>query len=164
MISDFNAMFLAAHPEITKKMIQEARKRQRENRVIVMSLKPKYAKAIYEGRKNWEFRKAPPPLFKPIYIYESSPVSKITGCVTFSGSVTGVPFFVYDVAKTNKTYTKNLTGISYDDLKEYAGDRLVTALRVDEALRFDHDVEFNAKPPQNWGTFRAVRRHDKEAS
>ena len=50
MISDFNAMFLAAHPEITKKMIQEARKRQRENRVIVMSLKPKYAKAIYEGR------------------------------------------------------------------------------------------------------------------
>ena len=77
--------------------------------------------------------------------------------------MTGVPFFVYDVAKTNKTYTKNLTGISYDDLIEYAGDRLVTALRVDDALRFDHDVEFNAKPPQNWGTFRAVRRHDKEA-
>lgn len=153
VMSDFNAMYLAAHPEMAKKLLQEKRKQLRENRVIVMSLKPKYAKAIYEGKKNWEFRKAPPPLYKDILIYESAPVSKITGIVMFSESITGVPMVVHDLARCNRVYTKNLTGISSDKLCEYAGKSLVTALRVFDVHRFDHDVEFNCKPPQNWGTF-----------
>lgn len=153
MISDFNAMFLAAHPEITKKMIQEARKRQRENRVIVMSLKPKYAKAIYEGRKNWEFRKTPPPSYKPIYIYESAPVSKITGIVMFSTTVTCSSVSVYEIVKTNRCFTKNLPGISRGDLETYSGGKKVTALRVMEAKRLDFEVKFAGTPPMNWGTF-----------
>ena len=157
MISDFNAMFLATHPEIAKKILREGRKRQR---VLVMALKPKYAKAIYEGRKNWEFRKAPPPLFKEIFIYESAPVSKITGTVWFEQSVTGIPEAVYYMVKGNKCYTKNLAGISLEYLEEYAKGSKVAALRVGEAKRLDHDVALDAKPPQNWGTFYA---HPKTA-
>ena len=153
VMSDFNAMYLAAHPEMAKKLLQEKRKQLRENRVIVMSLKPKYAKAIYEGRKNWEFRKAPPPLFKPVLIYESAPISKITGIVMFSASITGSRLDVHEFARRNRVYTKNSPGISLDGLYEYAGKSLVTALRVCNVKRFDHDVEFNCKPPQNWGTF-----------
>lgn len=153
VMSDFNAMYLAAHPEMAKKLLQEKRKQLRENRVIVMSLKPKYAKAIYEGRKNWEFRKAPPPLFKPVLIYESAPISKITGIVMFSASITGSPLDVHEFARSNRVYTKNSPGISLDGLYEYAGKSLVTALRVCNVKRFDHDVEFNCKPPQNWGAF-----------
>lgn len=163
MMSDFNAMYLAAHPEMAKKLLQEKRKQLRENRVIVMSLKPKYAKAIYEGRKNWEFRKAPPPAFKPIYIYESAPVSKITGIVVFSTAITGGSLTVYDIAKRNACYTKNLPGITLQELKEYAGDKKVTALRVSESVRLDHDIEFNCKPPQNWGTFYSRSVANKEA-
>ena len=126
------------------------------NKVIVMSLKPKYAKAIYEGKKNWEFRKAPPPLFRPVFIYESAPVSAITGWVVFSGSVTGVPLCVWDFVRTNRCYPKNLPGINRDELEQYAGKRLVTALRVYKAERANHPIEFDGRPPQNWGRFNCV--------
>ncbi len=53
-----NQLFLAAHPDIRRKIRAEYRKAHPP--VIVMAIKPKFAKAIYEGRKNWEFRKAPP--------------------------------------------------------------------------------------------------------
>lgn len=149
----FNLAFLEAHPEIKSKIM---RKTIRRPKVIVMALKPKYARAIYEGRKNWEFRKAPPPLFHYIYIYESAPVSAITGKVIFSESVTGIPLAVWDIVKTNKCYTKNLAGISLPDLENYAGKKLVTALRVYKAERLDKPIPFEGKAPQNWGRYAYV--------
>lgn len=122
-------------------------------KVIVLAIKPKYAKAIYEGRKNWEFRKAPPPLFKWIYVYESAPVSAVTGMVMFSESVTGLPMAVMEIVKTNKCFRRNLPGISFCELNEYAGARPVTALRVHEAARLDKPIPLVGKPPQNWGRY-----------
>jgi len=107
-----NQLFLAAHPDIRRKIRAEYRKAHPP--VIVMAIKPKYAKAIYEGRKNWEFRKAPPPIYKEIYIYESAPVSRITGRVIFCASVTGVWIDVWEMVKTNQCFTRNLPGISFD--------------------------------------------------
>lgn len=158
VINTMNQAFLAANPEIRKRLMKEYDKSH--PKVIVMSLKPKYAKAIYEGRKNWEFRKTPPPLFKTIYIYESAPVSKITGTVKFSEEVRGVDMAVYEIVKTNKCFTKNLPGISLSDLAEYTkGMSLVSALRVYRAERLEHPITFSAKPPQNWGTFRGTLKH-----
>ena len=148
-IDEFNAAFLAANPAIRREVLRKLRR----PKVIVMSLKPKYAQAIYEGRKNWEFRKAPPPLYQRVYIYESAPVSAVTGWVYFSESITGIPDAVWDIVKTNKCFTMNLTGISLPELKAYAGNKLVTALRVLAPERADHPIEFDAKPPQNWGRF-----------
>lgn len=47
---------------------------------VLLSVKPKYAEKILEGKKKYEFRRA---IFKrneieKVYIYSSSPVSKIT--------------------------------------------------------------------------------------
>jgi hypothetical protein len=50
-INTINQAFLAANPEIRKHLKKEYDKSH--PKVIMMSLKPKYAKAIYEGRKNW---------------------------------------------------------------------------------------------------------------
>ena len=58
-VNEMNQLFLAGNPDVRRKLRAEYRKAHPP--VIVMSIKPKYAKAIYEGRKNWEFRKAPPP-------------------------------------------------------------------------------------------------------
>ena len=127
-----------------------------KNTVIVMAIKPKYAKAIYAGKKNWEFRKVPPPLFKTIYLYESAPVSAITGVVVFGVAVTGVPLAVWEIARKNSCFTKNLTGISFPDLEKYAGDKPVTALRVTDAAQFN--VSFDGKPPLNWSRFTKVSR------
>ncbi len=161
-VNTMNQAYLGANPEIRKLLKKKYDKSH--PKVIVMSLKPKYAKAIYEGRKNWEFRKSPPPLFWEIYIYESAPVSKITGTVVFTEEIRGVPFAVYEIVKTNKCFTRNLPGISYSELEEYAGRlNLVSALRVDRAERLDHTIGFNAKPPQNWGTFRGCLKHGGEA-
>ena len=132
--------------------------------VIVMAIKPKFAKAIYEGRKNWEFRKAPPPLFKTIYLYESAPVSAITGVVVFGEAVTGLPLAVWEIVKTNRCFVKNLAGISLFDLEEYAGKKLVTALRVTEAARLNKPIPLVGKPPQNWGRFAYQTTKESEAA
>lgn len=131
-----------------------------DEKAIVMAIKPKYAKAIYEGRKNWEFRKAPPPLFKYILVYESAPVSRITGRVMFSVAVTGCSAVVFDMVSNYRTYNENRTGITNDALAEYAGRHVVTALRVCEAERFAEgvDIRMDARPPQNWGRFAVVKK------
>lgn len=121
--------------------------------ILVLAIKPAYAKAIYEGRKNWEFRKAPPPLYKEMFVYESAPVSAITGVIVFAESVTGCPLAVMDMVRTNKCFTKNLPGLSLEALETYAGKKLVTALRVIRSKQFDKPVPFGSKPPQNWGRF-----------
>jgi len=155
-IDDYNRALLAADSSLRRTI--QRKYREAHPTAIVMAIKPKYAKAIYDGRKNWEFRKAPPPLYKTIYVYESAPVSKITGLVMFCASVRGAWFEVLDMVRGNRCFTRNLPGISRLELQEYAGTKLVTALRVYEAKRLDRVVEFNAKPPQNWGTFAATYR------
>lgn len=157
-MDEYNAAFLANNPQIARKMRKEFKRIHPD--VIVMALKPKYAKAIYEGRKHWEFRKAPPPLMKEIFIYESAPVSAITGTVFFCEAVRSVPSVVWETIKGSQ-WTKNLTGISLDDLKKYAGKGMVTALRVYEPKRIPAPVKMGCKPPQNWGKFQATF-HDKE--
>ena len=158
-ISTSNQLFLAANPDLAKKLKKEYE--ASHPKVYVMALKPKYAKMIYEGRKNWEFRKTPPPLFKAIYIYESAPVSKVTGILYFTESFTAVPETVFDFVKRNKIYVENKPGISYDELLDYAGEDLVTALRVCNPERLEHPIEFFGKPPQNWGKYRAQLRHSE---
>lgn len=152
-VAAMNSAYLLKHPEIRKAALRRRRAELRSRTVLVLAIKPKYAKAIYEGRKNWEFRKAPPPLFREMYVYESAPVSMITGTIVFSESVTGIPMAVMDIVRTNKCVTRNYPGISMADLEAYAGKKTVTALRVLEATRFDSPVKFNPRPPQNWGRF-----------
>ena len=128
-----NQLFLAGNPDIRRKI--RAAYRKAHPPVIVMAIKPKFAKAIYEGRKNWEFRKAPP-----------------------CASVTGNWPVVWEMVKTNKCFTRNLPGINEEELDDYAGRHDVTALRVFKAERLEHEVTFGAKPPQNWGRFAATYR------
>ena len=155
-MDEHNQLFLAAHPDIRRKIRAEYRKAHPP--VIVMAIKPKYAKAIYEGRKNWEFRKAPPPIYKEIYLYESAPVSRITGRIIFCAAVTGTWLDVWEMVKTNRCFTRNLPGIKMVELEDYAAKHDVTALRVYKAERLENPPTFGAKPPQNWGRFAATYR------
>lgn len=148
-MSPWNAAFLLSHPDFARKVLR----RPKLPSIIVMALKPVYAKAIYEGKKQWEFRKVPPPLFSQILIYESAPVSAVTGFVYFSESITGCSAVVWDMVRLNRIFTKNLTGIGLPQLRAYAGKHLVSALRVYEAVRFDSPVPWKANPPQNWGRY-----------
>ena len=152
-VAAMNSVYLLQHPEIARVARARGRAERRARTVLVLAIKPKYAKAIYEGRKHWEFRKAPPPLFREMYVYESAPISAVTGTITFSESVTGIPMAVWDIVRTNKCFTRNLTGISFPDLEAYTGKHTVTALRVLDSKRFDKPVKFGPRPPQNWGKY-----------
>lgn len=71
--------------------------------VVMMAIKPKYAEAIYAGKKRWEFRKAPPPVPGWVLLYESAPVSAVTGKVFLAAKIQGEPGCVWGFAKTQKT-------------------------------------------------------------
>ena len=71
-------------------------------KITILSIKPKYAELIYSGTKRWEFRKAPPPVPGWVYLYESAPVSKITGKVCFGVKVQGESSIVWDVVRQER--------------------------------------------------------------
>ena len=57
-------------------------------KAIFISIKPKYAAAIYTGAKTIELRKRVPnvPIGTPCLIYETSPVCQVTGWFIYSGA------------------------------------------------------------------------------
>lgn len=135
-------------------------KKKRE-KVYIMAIKPKYAKAIYEGKKNWEFRKVPPPILEPIYLYESEPVSAVTGVVYFGVEIRSTPGTVYSFAKNCKSFSCNLPGITEDQLREYTGKGLVSALRVLDSITYDKPIPLKVKPPMNWGRYFLMNADEK---
>lgn len=56
---------------------------------ILLSIKPRFAKEIYSGKKHIELRKRVPnvPVGTPIYMYETLPVGKVTGLFGFTGCI-----------------------------------------------------------------------------
>ena len=126
---------------------------------VIMAIKPRYAKMIYEGRKVWEFRKTPPPLMRLVYVYESEPVSAITGTLLFRSKVEGILDDVWETVTRSKLFTKNGTGIGYDALRAYVGNsQTVAALRVCAGERIDTPVKVAFRPPLNWCSLTAAAR------
>ena len=123
---------------------------------VILSIHPKLAKLIYEGKKTIEWRKSHPLNYIPgntkVYLYETAPIKKITG-------------FFY--LKSVGVYTKKFFGlesseefikygcVSKDDLIKYQGqsDCLYTWI-IDRPTRLYQNyniTEFNIKrPPQSW--------------
>ena len=134
-------------------------------RFSVISIKPEYAEKIYTGQKIFEFRKVPPRDLRASYIvYESAPVSKMTGYIDFGASFTmpawRVVGFVKRFLNCSKATTITAMGLSEKELIEYAGgpDCFVTALLIKSALKSHRLLDVKIKPPQNWGTLNFVTR------
>lgn len=126
---------------------------------VIMAIKPRFAELIYEGRKVWEFRKTPPPLMRLVYVYESAPVSAITGTLMFRIKVEGILEDVWETVSRSKVFTFNGTGIGYDALREYVGHSpTVAALRVCAVERMDKPVKVLFRPPLNWCSPTAAAR------
>ena len=130
-------------------------------KMYVIAIKPKYAEAIYSGRKCWEFRKVPPPVGQAILIYESAPVSRITGYVAFDCSITAMGAGgILDMVNASQFQDKKLTGIGKADLEKYVGGyKKVTALHVALAGKYDKPIDLKRSlVPQNWRTLRAMMK------
>lgn len=124
-------------------------------KVVILSIKPKYARMIYDGIKRWEFRKAPPPVPGWVLLYESAPVSAVTGTVYLGARIQGESECVWDLVKHQKSIG-NGTGITLREFRSYVGPkRKVAACATFFAERFDSPVPLPAHvhPPQNYGTY-----------
>ena len=126
---------------------------------LLLSLKPKFAAAIYEGRKRVEFRRLSPRCQTPIkaFIYETLPVGRVTGTVE-----------VVDIIKAPVGELLNLVSVDDPLRKDYQSYLLKAlkpcALALREAKRFDKNLSIAelfdspSRPPQSFCYVRVARR------
>ena len=83
---------------------------------IILSIKPKYAALIYSGKKTWEFRKSFAKSYPidRVWLYETKPISKITGCFRFS-----MALHVPVEAMLDDISCVMMGGIKLSELKKY---------------------------------------------
>ena len=127
----------------------------KNNSIIIMAIKPKYAEAIYSGKKRWEFRKAPPPVPGWVFLYESAPVSAITGKVFLGAKIQGEPDVVWGFAMTQKTIGGSV-GITQKVYTDYVGKKhSVAACACFFAEKWPKPILLTpgVRPPQNWGRY-----------
>ena len=118
---------------------------------VLLSVKPKYATKIAEGEKKYEFRKR---IFKrkdieQIYIYSTSPVSKIIGVITFKGILEGSTEEIWEECSSYSGMTKEEYFYYFKDQKKAFAieikDVKVFTEPVDPYIIFDRFT-----PPQSF--------------
>lgn len=129
--------------------------RKKKKSIVLLAIKPKYAEAIYAGTKRWEFRKAPPPVPMWVYLYESAPVSAITGKVFLGAKIQGEPSVVWGFARTQKAIDGG-AGITQKVFLDYVGKASsVAACACFFAEKWPDPIPLTTgvRPPQNWGRY-----------
>ncbi len=128
----------------------------KNRRIIIMAIKPKYAEAIYSGKKRWEFRKAPPPVPGWVWLYESAPVSAITGQVFLGAKIQGESSLVWGFAKAQKTIGGS-AGITEKQFSDYVGKAHSVAacacFFAERTVNGPIPLPPGVRPPQNWGRY-----------
>lgn len=117
---------------------------------VILSIKPQFAKRIFEGSKKFEFRRS---IFKnpdvnEVIVYASAPISKIIGEFKVDGVINSEVDDLW-------TKTKKYSGISEEYFKEYfEGKDKGYAIKIDKPKRYKHDkciIEtFGIRAPQSF--------------
>lgn len=98
---------------------------------IILPVKPCYVDAIFADKKRWEYRRVAPrrPVAR-IYLYETAPVSAVSGSVDVQGVVEGTPREVWEA-------TGDEGGISREEFfKYFKGAERAYALRLRRPVAF----------------------------
>jgi predicted transcriptional regulator len=116
---------------------------------VLLSIKPEYAEAIFDGRKRFEFRRS---VFREdisvVIVYMSSPVMRVVGEFSVEGIMTdGVS------ALWNKTEAH--AGIERDTFMDYfAGREVGHAIKIGDVKRYDQprnlQETYGVRPPQSF--------------
>ena len=135
---------------------------------VILSIHPKWAKLIYEGKKTIEWRKIVPSCLLPIhlshekltvYLYETAPVKKVTGYFICNGvarvDFSEPPFECAEICDEAKKIIKEGC-VPLEDLKKYKGEKSVLyGMKVFYPHKFTFKPmeikHFNLhRPPQSW--------------
>jgi predicted transcriptional regulator len=117
---------------------------------VLLSIKPQYAKLIFEGSKKFEFRKA---IFKnsnikTVVVYASSPLQKVIG--EFE-----IDFIINDELDSLWQQTKQYAGIEESFFYEYfANKQEGFAIKIKKTRKYKRPLclkdDFNLIPPQSF--------------
>ena len=117
---------------------------------VILSIKPKFANRIFSGIKKYEFRKT---IFRRevnrVFLYETTPVGKITGYFRYRRILKGTPEEIWSICQ-------KYAGISEREFFQYySKSKLAYAIEVEEVIRFkrmmDLKESFNIMtPPQSF--------------
>ena len=103
---------------------------------MLLSIKPKYAKVILEGKKQYEFRKSKPKDgVDRIIFYASSPQKQVVGEATIDEILEGTPKEIWEIAKTAAGITKKFYF--------YAGKDKATAYKIKDVIIYDTPKELS---------------------
>ena len=129
--------------------------------VCLMSIKPKWARELYSGKKTVEFRKNSPSVGSLVFLYESTPVRAVTGFFIVSAILSSRASHVWYATKVLKSTWKS-GSVNRDDLFKYAGgaDGKCRAILAEAPWRFPEErwtklEKYAVRPPQSWQTLRA---------
>lgn len=116
--------------------------------LCVVPIWPVFADKIYCGIKRFEFRKRIPRLGVATFlIYETAPISAITGCFIAGDVVTDAPENLWAA-------TDEYAGISEQDFfGYYASCKIGVAISIRSVQRFESPiflVRFGCNPPQSY--------------
>lgn len=105
---------------------------------VILSIKPKFVKEIFEGRKIFEYRKT---IFKKpvnkVYIYSSSPVCRIVGEFKIKSIITDTPENLWE---ETKEYS-GITRLFFDSYFE--GKRIAYALKIEDVVKYSEAIHPN---------------------
>ena len=128
--------------------------------VCLMSIKPKWAKELYVGKKTVEFRKSSPPVGSLVFLYESAPVRAVTGVFMVSAILSSHASQVWYATRVLKCVWKSGT-VKRDDLFEYAGGAggKCCAILAEQPYHFPESKwvrpeKSAVRPPQSWQALR----------
>ena len=125
---------------------------------ILLAIKPKYAEMIYAGEKKYELRKKMPKLLYvdegasfahrnmriKIFIYESSPVQRVTGYMVFGQIVCEDVDIIWDKHQES-------LGITRKEYIKYTKNQWwIYIARIANVVKFDEPYRLSHRPPQNF--------------
>lgn len=117
---------------------------------VLLSIKPQFAKEIFGGKKNFEYRKVifRRPEVNTVVVYASSPTRQVIG----EFKVTCIHEFSPD---TLWRLTSDASGISEDQYREYFRGRVrAYAIEIGERLLYkvprSLEEEYGVRPPQSF--------------
>ena len=127
-------------------------------RVCLMSIKPKWAKELYSGKKTVEFRKSSPPVGSLVFLYESAPVRAVTGVFMVSAILTSCASHVWYAVRCLKSVWKS-GSVKREALYEYTKGETGKCCGILTAVpcRFQESTwvrleKYAVRPPQSWQT------------
>ncbi|MCQ2191421.1 MAG: ASCH domain-containing protein [Paludibacteraceae bacterium] len=118
---------------------------------VLLSIKPEFADKIFEGKKQYEYRKVifKEQQIKTVVVYASSPICRVIGEFEIDS-------IIEDTPKSLWNQTKNGSGISQQFFNTYfQGKSQAYAIRVKNARRYSKSMRLSDKypgivPPQSF--------------